>query len=201
MADKPIIFSAPMVRAILKGRKTQTRRPVKPQPALSGSWHGHEFSVGGRDFYCPYGKPGDLLWVRESFAGGPTKNEYPVLLYRADFKDGYAPAALRFMTAKKWTPSIYMPRWASRLTLRITDVRVERVRDISEADAQAEGVYTDPACPAYDSFQTLWNSINSKRGHGWDVNPWVWVLTFEVIHKNIDAVILEQDECHADANA
>lgn len=169
--ERPILFSGPMVRALLDGRKTQTRRVVNPQPATSSDGR----ACG--PIRCPYGAPGDTLWVREtwcSYMPGSVR-------YRAD---GHNDAGWT------WRPSIFMPRWASRLTLRVYGVRVERVQQITQADARAEGVVdtsgawgdltdTDRAGPR-GAFEALWNSINAERGFGWDVNPWVWVVSFEL---------------------
>jgi hypothetical protein len=142
---------------------------------------------------CPYGKPGDRLWVRETFGHGcelcgvrfPLA---PHLKYKADGNKCGCSVA--------WRPSIHMPRWASRLTLEVTAVRVERVADISEADARAEGITDggcltcgknepcgcdDPKPDARDSFVWLWDSINAERGYGWSVNPFVWVVEFKVV--------------------
>jgi len=222
-AERPILFSGPMVRALLAGTKTQTRRVVKPQPP--GLWMKPETAVitdhhgrwafsriapngmavawprGTESIKCPYGVPGDTLWVRETWAiwhGGA--------FYRAD-EDGKWPGS--FGDEPKWKPSIHMPRWASRITLRVTDVRVQRVRAITETDAKAEGLsaltkdggrlwkYGVPdrdKLPGNDddgwhwrewdadprvAFRKLWDSINDARGYGWDVDPWVWALTFE----------------------
>jgi hypothetical protein len=178
LKERPIIFSGPMVRAILDGRKTQTRRVLRRQPA--GAW-----ATPGRRA-CPYGVPGDRLWVRETWAG-------PVLdiingdlgerfLYRAsdsDWKDCRGRSA-------RWRPSIHMPRSASRLLLEITDLRVQRLQDITEEDARAEGVAAHLESALWDGcgeigyrahFKDLWDRINSKRGP-WESDPWVWVLNF-----------------------
>jgi hypothetical protein len=182
MKERPILFSGEMVRAILDGRKTQTRRIMKPQPDLSmlhveeemqngqGGWEGLAGDA------CPHGQPGDRLWVRETFAqvGTPgTLSGY--VRYKADEK-----AALGAYGCQKWRPSIFMPRRASRIILEITDVRVERVQGISNADALAEGI-NRPIDNRYpiDEFRALWDSINAKRGFGWYVNPWVWVIGFK----------------------
>lgn len=218
MREHPIIFSAPMVRAILAGHKTQTRRVVKPQPSAgvrqspfvrSGIEDGH-----GRELRSPYGRPGDRLWVRETLAC----TAHHGVWYAADadgfnnlIKDRRASDLCEryghpyFDIEERHIPSIHMPRWASRITLEITDVRVERVQTMEgqapypgECDALAEGVHrihhgdgayyysafrneshpqnwVDPT----DAFRELWDSINAKRGHGWDTNPWVWALTFK----------------------
>ena len=207
MAEKPILFSGEMVRAILDGRKTQTRRVIKPQPERVGEgwmyagqyfaddaqmqdYLFHEVYGNGK---CPYGGvygdgTGDLLWVRETFAH---KDEWTKPAYRADWKT--PDKAIETMGAK-WRPSIHMPRWASRLTLRVVDVRVERVQEISEEDARAEGVNLATwelhhrrddsislSIAAIEEFKQLWDSINAKRGHSWDSNPWVWVVEFKMV--------------------
>ena len=143
-----------MVRAILDGRKTQTRRVVKPKPDDSGLWNNDK---------CPYGKPGDRLWVRETFfVDGPR------IQYRADHHG--APKETI------WKPSIFMPRSASRILLEITDIRVERLHDISADDEKKEGIYS----PIHELlFWALWQKINGPES--WDANPWVWVITFKKI--------------------
>jgi len=178
MKERPILFSGPMVRAVLSGAKTQTRRVIKPQPPADGSakewtwaidsdapspalgWR--DDAIGACAAVCPYGQPGDLLWVRETWC--PRPEGYG---YRADDDPTNQP--------RKWGPSIFMPRAASRLTLRLTEVRVERVQDISQADAVAEGTQGKA------SFALLWDALNAKRGYGWASNPFVWVLSFEVV--------------------
>jgi hypothetical protein len=219
VSDRPILFSAPMVRAILEGRKTQTRRVVKPQPPMGCRYEingarSHALCVAtgtftdGRPIYvpptpqsvdhrlpCPYGAPGDTLWVRETFFeeyDPDTCKPYdpPRYAYRATYEgeepyqadgDGF-PEVNRDGTFKSpWKPSIHMPREASRLTLCIKSVRVERLQEISEADAIAEGLsptvgeYTGPA---RSEFAALWDSI-SRESHPWASTPWVWVLEFE----------------------
>lgn len=177
MKERPIIFQGEMVRAILDGRKTQTRRVVKDTGfyAIDPAIHGQE--VATRELkalatQCPYGAPSDRLWVRETFtdeAGGIWPYLGDHIYYRAD--------PLQPM-CERWTPSILMPRWASRITLEITGVRVERLQDISEADAKSEGAEPAECCHAhYHGFSKLWESINGKGS--WDVNPWVWVINFE----------------------
>jgi hypothetical protein len=212
MKELPILFSGPMVRAILEGRKSQTRRVVKGltpghehtgrsltglgYPASMGKWWA-EFlhSEPGSPIYvaCPYGQPGDRLWVRETWCpaatsgyDAPSDGRDPSIWYRAT-DDGECEGP--------WSPSIFMPRWASRIELEVTGVRVERVQEISPLDAIAEGImeyepgafHWEPWGPGTeyfrgprDAFLTLWDSINAKRGHGWDVNPWVWVVEFRV---------------------
>jgi hypothetical protein len=185
MKERPILFSGPMVQAILDGRKTQTRRVVKPQPEYWEQTGGYHYPLDkkpyrgapvGRvrsidEYRCPYGQPGDRLWVRETwhqYAGGE-------VIYRAD----YGPESYQ-AGAKGWRPSIFMPRWASRITLEITGVRVERVQDISADDARAEGVSAPDVLPR-SKFATLWDSINAKRGYGWDMNPWCWCVEFKAV--------------------
>lgn len=163
-----------MIRALLEGRKTQTRRICKGQRALSNA---HDFQLDR----CPYGTPGGLLWVRESHY---IIGEHRWVHYRADGSNNLRDPS---QWTGPWKPSIHMPRWASRLTLRITDVRVQRLKDISVADAKAEGAqHGDFMHPdATVSFQALWKSINGADS--WFDNPWVWALTFEVIKQNVDA--------------
>ncbi len=171
MKEYPILFNTEMVRAILNDTKTQTRRVVKPKPdyqACTG-----DLFKDGEYIKCPYGKAGDRLWVRETFG---FINETCGIVYKANGCNSIVP---------KWKPSIFMPRKLSRITLEITDIRVERVQEITEADAKAEGVI--PKIP-YESkftyyyrfpFVILWDSINEKRGFGWGENPWVWVVEFK----------------------
>lgn len=216
--ERPILFSGAMVRAILAGTKTQTRREIKPQP--HAHWMpevgmyaptmidrtGEQFPgpevYGASDEFdgrkCPYGQPGDRLWVRESFqpifAAGIEHND-------TDWKTGKGYACKYPATdpIEEWIdaddnitsrckPSIHMPRWASRLTLEVVEVRVERLGQISEADAIAEGVTYGPcrheghgeSCPAtrtaQEAFKDLWWGING--GESWERNPWVWVVEF-----------------------
>jgi hypothetical protein len=211
MKERPILFSAPMVRAILDGSKTQTRRAMKRQP--HEDWFPahytelHAFDKDGeltpdkvvgwgavnedgdQGYVCPYGQPGDRLWVRETFAlsvidpdGGSPHDEpenYDVI-YRADPEQpggGWRDADGNEIAAP-WKPSIHMPRWASRILLEIVSVRVERLQDISDQDAMTEGV--DAA--AYGKshrygYSRLWDEINGADS--WDANPWVWVVEFK----------------------
>lgn len=220
MTERPILFSGPMVRAILDGQKTQTRRVVKltgpdvieerddgsPWPYCVTWAHGDD---GSPWYACPYGQPGDRLWVRETWGlhgrgdytwwcrdsiKGRTADDLLCsyeLAYAADATSEY----------DHWRPSIHMPRWASRLTLEVTSVRVERLQEITEEDARAEGVdwsrpepygerwddddREDPrevgyppagASFARDNFRRLWSSINGPES--WEANPWVWVVGF-----------------------
>ena len=204
MKEHPILFSGPMVKAILDGKKTQTRRVVKPQPHESAGLgflipmpnntssvaqfqhvddrgiHSHELTVR-----CPYGMPGDRLWVRETFCVHEDCRSYGArTVYRADVPDP---------EEWEWTPSIHMPRWASRITLEITEVRVQRLNEISEEDAIAEGIIRDEAWKdgyemvwhcgdfkmhysAKEAFKTLWESINGKDTFD---SRWVWAITFK----------------------
>lgn len=179
MKERPILFSGPMVRAILEKRKTQTRRVIKPQPeAWAHDMVGWELAMPNcrplypdsfARSYCPYGQPGDRLWVRETWTI-PDPTDKRTVCYRSSNDP--------ITTGEKWKPSIYMPRWASRITLEITGVRVERLQDISESDAKAEG------CPHYetpDGTCSYWfREYLKKHGHmEWDANPWVWVVEFK----------------------
>ena len=195
--ERPIIFNAEMVRAILKGRKTQTRRVIKPQPKHSASYwicgkNGVWADGHGWQKLCPYGQPGGELWVRETWSapGNDYEDCKPSELLRNWFK----PEKLKYRATEqygdayyKWRPSIHMSRWMSRIQLEVVSVKVERVQDITEADAIAEGVRKLYRCPkwtegeAIKSFIELWDSINKKQGFGWDENPWVWATGFKLI--------------------
>lgn len=230
MKERPILFSAPMVLAILDGKKTQTRRVMKPQPLI------HDFCEGGkkpalegefvrtgmiavgcdianqamRYVNCPYGNKGDQLWVRETFATLSNGDFLPVkpdsinsgsvdIRYRADDPLHDVSADIR---GYGWRPSIFMPRWANRITLEITDIRVERLQEINEIDTEAEGIkLIDHNCfenylvdknwiyqgmnrngvhaveNPIMSYASLWESINGIGS--WDANPWVWVIEFK----------------------
>jgi len=232
--ERPILFSAPMVRAILAGTKTQTRRVVKtgrfpqsewtilPSPdgqsAIRSSRDGIVFntdcgmpakSMQDKSILCPYGVPGDRLWVREAWCLAARKKfdqyrdreqVWPSTMRRPHVKSRWNGAHNAIYRAdgehiasngvkEIWTPSIFMPRWASRLLLEITDVRVQRVRDISESDAKAEGCdYSNegwrgeygPGFSRVAAYRDLWNDINGKK-YPWNSNPWVWCLTFKVV--------------------
>ncbi len=224
MRERPILMKAGPINAILAGRQTQDRRPVRPQPVpSSGQWsdlwivktdgkpsgmacvNANENDVRyWCQKWCPY-QVGDHLWVRETFAlesnfnlgshPPPFDDDRPIRwvedeehgrywqqphyratdptpeLYYPDREDGTV----------KWTPSIHMPRWASRITLEITGVRVERVQNILERDAEAEGVHPTPEFwpdPHRHAFELLWDSIYAKRGYSWASSPWTWVLEF-----------------------
>jgi hypothetical protein len=194
MKERPILFSAPMVRAILDGSKTQTRRALRVQPLdvvpMNGDQAGREW-VGlmtrdsepkGTVFRCKFGQPGDRLWVRETWAFNPDHpGQHSRAIYRADPECKY--------DAERWTPSIHMPRAASRILLEITSVRVERLQDISDYDAIAEGIglnatavgvpMTTPAGETMPRvmYRDLWQGINGPGS--WDANPWVWVVEFK----------------------
>ncbi|HBR1961199.1 TPA: hypothetical protein L9M59_002133 [Klebsiella pneumoniae] len=225
MKERGMIFNGEMVRAILDGRKTQTRRIMKVQPsedftpmnmALETDYKARWYTPGVVDkdgylqpaskkvfgvsnenegYSCPFGAVGDRIWVRETFSGhylddaqiqdikdGRDKAT-DLCEYRADYPDGY-------QASDGWAPSIHMPRWASRILLEITDVRVERLNSISQEDAQAEGLeltgwrptYSDPdsggeVMTPYDNFAELWSSIYGDES--WQANPWVWVIEFK----------------------
>jgi hypothetical protein len=204
MKEHPILFSGPMVQAILANRKTQTRRKVKLLPwmyrakmTLAEAWADmgfgdgwylkvkHEPSDALQRVYCPCGKVGDRLWVRETWAQY-NGSDSPHAFYKADWHSDQPPI---------WKPSIHMPRWASRITLEITAVRVERLQDTSEADCLAEGIqrctkdgelykYGWDALPwvywalnPRVAYRALWESINGPES--WEANPWVWVIEFK----------------------
>lgn len=204
MTERPIIFKAEMVRAILAGRKTQTRRVLRPQPKGSviryGKARGHPAdweSDAGECYPLPVWA-GDRRWVREAWRGearhddrAPSEIKFGYLQYRAD--NSVRCVSMREQLGwGRWRSPMHMPRWASRITLRVTDVRVERVQEISEDDAKAEGVTPlDDAPPGgvqfYNprhhraAFRDLWDSINAPRGFGWGANPWVCAISFEVV--------------------
>jgi hypothetical protein len=179
--ERPILFSGPMVRAILDGSKTQTRRVAKHPLAQAAvrinSYKGQsEFDCifsdnTGGIICCPHGTPGDRLWVRETFAQG-VEGCPGGISYRADHFDpkGDGPAH-----PMKWRPSIFMPRAASRILLEITDVRVQRLQEISDEDARAEGYDRSHAFPR-EWFALLWERIHGPGS--WHANPWVWTITF-----------------------
>jgi hypothetical protein len=188
---KPIIFSTPMVQAILDGKKTQTRRVVKingypitsPKESLELTKEGliyHSFcSMSG--YYKPLCQPGDILYVRETWADVFGKYEY-----RADYSESENTYRVKRYgtTIAKWRPSIHMPREAARIFLRVTNVRVERLQAITYDDCLREGLWdygTDVDTLA--AFQKLWQNLNAERGYGWEINPWVWVYEFEKINK------------------
>ena len=189
MKEKPMLFSGEMVQAILAGRKTQTRRVMKVKCDDVTAMH-HEpwpfnWSTDGNDTIkmlpCPFGEIGDRLWVKETFQPVQLASEVTQWRYRATDKKGLA----------NWKPSIFMPRKASRIALEITDVRVERLQSISDADAIAEGVTIKPdasiaeivakgeTTAAQFEYYALWCAINGQKS--WDANPWVWVVAFKKV--------------------
>lgn len=211
MTEKPILFSTPMVRAILDGRKSQTRRVMKPQPDAVHDGEPYWFIGGYRTrmdannpLVCPYGFPGSRLWVRETCRAEELPSGLDGVRYLADDcfipidntpESGDAWLDLRYYGKRaspvapvKTVPAIHMPRWASRISLEITGVRVERLQDISEADALAEGVnvhpdhHGKPRTSIYSPVQAyadLWDQINGPES--WAANPWVWAVSFRRI--------------------
>ncbi|HBQ4915199.1 TPA: hypothetical protein MA383_002353 [Klebsiella pneumoniae] len=224
MTERGMIFNAEMVRAILAGRKTQTRRIMAPQPEpcpRGGHWwpsnvfktmlHVEDEMQNGKGGWgglvgdaCPFGDVGDRIWVRETFQG-PLFNYEQMDEYLEDSSKFEKPEFCQYAAdgghrpeyqdaddnlRHGWRPSIHMPRWASRILLEITDVRVERLNAISQEDAQAEGMeltgwrptYSDPdsggeVMTPYDNFAELWSSIYGDES--WKANPWVWVISFK----------------------
>ncbi|EAX3090790.1 hypothetical protein GSO54_004822 [Salmonella enterica] len=196
MNERGMIFNAEMVRAILDGRKTQTRRPVKfplIDKNMGCELAGNELAgeLAAHNYWnSPYGKPGDRIWVRETFRVHSRATDVATLVYRASVRNSWTEQTHRVpvavcntpATPEKWTPSIHMPRWASRILLEITDVGVERLRDLSEEDAKSEGI-TPPAggvLPGWEyriNFRDLWMDIYGTDS--WEANPWVWVIEFK----------------------
>ena len=189
--ERPVLFSAPMVRAILEDRKAQTRRVMKPQPPVGtrsvyrpfggelNNWQGARGDLIAWYGRCPYGQEGDRLWVRETLR--PSQSQ--VVTYAED-----GCPAWRHGESVTWpwpkTPlvrtAIFMPRWASRILLGVVEVRAQHLHDIQESDALAEGVEVKVReNGALVPFRELWDSINEKRGFGWRGNPWVWAITFK----------------------
>ncbi|MEQ9830587.1 hypothetical protein [Pectobacterium versatile] len=204
MKERPIIFNGDMVRAILDGRKTQTRRMVKPTPdypqiletrlAESGcvfAVHAnrHHASEGRFRWDCPFGQPGDRLWVREAFRVMGKATDVARLMYKASERNSFTESTRTVpvdvctkQSSQKWTPSIHMPRWASRITLEITDVRVEKLKHIPRDGIIAEGYPVERATDGgyYDPFlwyRDLWESIYGAGS--WQTNPWIWVIEFK----------------------
>lgn len=186
MKTHPILFSTPMVQAILDGRKTMTRRIIKPQQPSSFmygekkqndcTWYVNFPSII-KPVKCPYGKPGDVLWVRETFA--PALGDYA---YMAD----YAKVVLNLPENKGlWKPSIHMPKAACRIFLKITDIKVERLQDITREECKKEGVLlgidNGKFAGWHDIFRDLWENINGPDS--WQSNPWIWVIAFERCEK------------------
>ncbi|EKE2788488.1 hypothetical protein OUL81_000529 [Salmonella enterica] len=223
MKERGMIFNAEMVRAILDGRKTQTRRIMKVQPGTpefglrriiesskaneNGMYFWSQDDACGikarsKPFLFPYGEVGDRIWVRETFRVHSRATDVATLVYRASVRNSWTEQTHRVPVAvcnkpaipEKWTPSIHMPRWASRITLEITDVRVERLHSISERDALREGLFQLPASGRYclqpgmqyfgmashsakEVYSWLWASIYGEES--WAANPWVWVIEFK----------------------
>ena len=244
MVDRPILFSAPMVRALLAGTKTQTRRvlrlptkthsggPIYERPDMGG-WEPTTHGGGGCFTFGPAGEkipaheqvaiwhrttgtcalapwqPGDRAWVRETWRCNGWATDVATIMYRASEGDGYTAMTEQFPVSGKprvrpdglWRSSIHMPRWASRLTLLITEVRVERLQEIDEAGVAAEGIEPGRAIDwmgpegarrdfgPVDGFRGLWNSIHGPGA--WAENPWVVALTFRVVAQNIDSIAAE----------
>ncbi|WP_286694039.1 hypothetical protein [Spongiibacter sp. UBA1325] len=207
MKERPILFNGEMVRATLSGQKTQTRRALSPQPVTVQQGLIGPLNGSGNLLVCKHGQPGDRLWVRETHAIVPRTayamsdgvdqvfrpgNDHDAAIFKAGWK---------LSPPGRWRPSIHMPRWASRITLEITGVRIERLQDITEEDARAEGINCYPFIPddgypvcngythldddgkctlwptAKRAFENLWESINGLGS--WEKNPWVWVLEFK----------------------
>lgn len=221
MKERGMIFNGEMTRAILDGRKTQTRRIMKVQPENSelglrrvveskngiddGKYFWSQSDATGlksrsKPFACPFGTVGDRIWVREAFRVHSRATDVATLVYKASERNSWTEQTHRLpvavcnkpATPEKWTPSLHMPRWASRILLEITDVRVERLNTISEEDARAEGIIdggclncgepepcgcANPEPDATDAFAYLWQSIYGQEN--WNANPWVWVIEFK----------------------
>ncbi|ARW95313.1 hypothetical protein VKQ53_26590 [Escherichia coli] len=186
MKERGMIFNDEMVRAILGGNKTQTRRIVEEK------FYGRAVAAELFAKHCPYGQPGDRIWVRETYRVHGKATDVATLVYRASVRNSWTEQTHRVPVdvcnkpvSEKWTPSIHMPRWASRILLEITDVRVERLRDMSEADAKAEGAtpatykITPPEAVYRVGFGDIWRSIYGQDN--WLSNPWVWVIEFKRI--------------------
>ncbi|ECW0839939.1 TPA: hypothetical protein ACGT34_004828 [Salmonella enterica] len=209
MKERGMIFNSEMVRAILDGRKMQTRRIMKVQPGTpefglrriiesskaneNGMYFWSQDDACGikarsKPFSCPYGEVGDRIWVRETFRVHSRATDVATLVYRASVRNSWTEQTHRVpvavcnkpATPEKWTPSIHMPRWASRITLEITGVRVERLNDISDVEASKEGCSIADMRSGdrlADVFARLWESIYGAGS--WQANPWVWVIEFK----------------------
>jgi hypothetical protein len=208
MASKPILFSTPMVQAILDGKKTQTRRVIIPQPDrffevddTPGNFHLYDVEWGLGRIYPKY-QVGDILWVRETWATVSSG----IIEYKATYIEPYTGSTEIDHIGKKitWRPSIHMPREAARIFLRVTNVRVERLREITDTDCLSEGIKDHPISDLWNevvarvygdtcedtpikAFEKLWNSTIKKQDidkYGWDANPWVWVYEFERVSED-----------------
>jgi hypothetical protein len=193
MKERPIIFSTDMVKAILAGTKTMTRRVIKKPMALPPDDKLiPELRKTAQEImatWCPYGQVGDRLWVRETWATYGSYDRYkPSQLQNIflEFKQSepniFYKSSEEYPHRFRWRSSRFMPRWASRILLEITDIRVERLQEITEADAIAEGIVGVPTAFGLlykPAFSRLWDSLNAKRGYGWEVNPWVWAVSFK----------------------
>ena len=215
MKERPILFSGPMVKAILEGEKTQTRRVMRVQPWKlpeavdrvagwmwtkngTGDGDGVEWGINAPmdevraeiAKHCPQGQPGDLLWVREAHTFGETDGETWADVYYRDETHQRRTCSMEAAETvaqwvedrevdgdggDNWRPSIHMPRWASRITLEVVNVRVQRLQEITHEDARCEGF------DSIDGFALLWDRINEKRGYGWHANPWVWAVEFRAV--------------------
>jgi len=202
MKERPIIFDGESVRAILDGRKAQTRHVIRKPKRFENNdvypmygagcfwWASDGFSTGVT-LYCPYGQPGDKLWVRETFALMEDGT-----FYAADTRLESKQWPNGLWNVDKWRSPIHMPRWVSRITLEITGVRVERVQNISNNDILAEGIEPDYEYQAEDctilswhiprlEFVRRWDKLNAKRGFPWSSNCWVWVVEFELVRQSL----------------
>ncbi|HHL0058154.1 TPA: hypothetical protein ACQZLG_004445 [Klebsiella pneumoniae] len=197
MSERGMIFNAEMVRALLDGRKTQTRRPIKWKQTRfteigeredGSKWPWSEDAEHACDFWhpCPFGAVGDRIWVREAFRVYSRATDVATLVYKASERNSWTEQTRRVpvavcnkpATPEKWIPSLHMPRWASRILLEITGVRVERLRSMSQDDARAEGVIAASGpMEAGLAFRELWDSIYGEES--WKANPWVWVIEFK----------------------
>lgn len=194
--ERPILFSGPLVRAILAGTKTVTRRPVTPplaadthSPFLGADgvwrWMTGKVSYADDERRCPHGGPRDRLWAKETF----TLTQHGKPVYRADFRDRdghHWPSIAEDPDGVRWRPSIHMPRRASRILLEVTDVRVERLQSITEEDAKAEGVeplfvVASPDTPHRNAFRATWDEIYGEGS--WAANGWVWRIGFKRIEE------------------
>lgn len=199
MKERPIIMSGSRPQEIIDGLKTQTRRPIKYKRMNDcdpvkffyrggGVWiarHGTRPIHDEQAIKCPYGMPGDRLWVREAWRQAWPKTSYSDgVVYRADARKSIGMD--EYSDRHRWKPSIHMPRWASRILLEVTDVRVERVQDISAADIIAEGIKVPDggllASRGMAKFRKLWDRLYAKKPeYQWDKNVWVWVVEFKVV--------------------